>query len=58
MGSFPALFFAMAVEKLSPEQIENWRKVKKALEEAGKQDCFFYKRAVSIIETGRDLMRW
>ena len=48
----------MAVEKFSPEQIDNWRKVKEALEAAGKEDCFFYKRAVSIITTGRDLMRW
>jgi hypothetical protein len=48
----------MAVEKLSPEQIENWRKVKEALEASGKTECFFYKRAVSIISTGRDPMRW
>ena len=48
----------MAVEKYDAEQIANWRKVKEALEKAGKKDCFFYKRAVSIIETGRDLMRW
>ena len=48
----------MSVEKLSTDQIENWRKVKQALENAGKTDCYFYKRAVSIIETGRDPMRW
>ena len=47
----------MAVEKLPAEQIENWRRVKEALEAAGKQDCYFYKRAVTIIETGRDPMR-
>jgi len=45
----------MAVEKLSAEQIENWRRVKEALEAAGKQDCYFYKRAVAILDTGRDL---
>ena len=48
----------MSVEKLSAEDIENWRKVKQALEAAGKTDCYFYKRAVSIIKTGRDPMRW
>ena len=48
----------MSVEKLSTDQIENWRKVKQALEAAGKTDCYFYKRAVSIIKTGRDPMRW
>jgi hypothetical protein len=28
---------------------ENWRKVKEALENAGKTDCMFYKRAVIIL---------
>ena len=28
---------------------ENWKKVKEALEEAGKTDCMFYKRAVTIL---------
>jgi len=29
---------------------ENWLKVKKALEEAGKTDTHFYVRAVAIVE--------
>lgn len=33
----------------------NWVKVKQALEAAGKTDCFFYARAVSIVRTGRDI---
>jgi hypothetical protein len=33
---------------------ENWKKVKEALEAAGKTDCYFYKRAVQIELTGRD----
>jgi len=44
-------------ENLNLAQIKNWKRVKKALEDAGKTDCYFYKRAVSIIETGRDPMR-
>ena len=28
---------------------ENWEKIKKALEEAGKTDCYFYKRATAIV---------
>jgi hypothetical protein len=28
---------------------ENWKKVKEALESAGKTDCMFYKRAVMIL---------
>jgi hypothetical protein len=27
---------------------ENWRKIKKALEVAGKTDCYFYTRAIAI----------
>jgi len=33
---------------------DNWEKVKKALEEAGKTDCYFYKRAVAICNGGKD----
>jgi hypothetical protein len=33
---------------------DNWRKVKEALEEAGKTDCYFYKRACKIVAGGRD----
>jgi len=33
---------------------ENWAKVKAALEEAGKTDCDFYRRAVAVVRTGRD----
>lgn len=28
---------------------ENWRRVKEALEKAGKTDCYFYQRAVAIL---------
>jgi hypothetical protein len=43
------------MDKLSSEEVNNWAKVKEALEKAGKTDCYFYKRAVSIIDKGRDL---
>ena len=33
---------------MDKQEIENWEKVKVALEEAGKTDSFFYKRAVAI----------
>lgn len=29
--------------------LENWQRVKEALEKAGKTDCFYYKRAVAIL---------
>ena len=35
-------------------EIENWRKVKAALEESGKTDSFFYKRAVAILAGQND----
>lgn len=34
---------------MDSQTYENWRKVKKALEAAGKTDCMFYRRAVAII---------
>jgi hypothetical protein len=35
---------------------DNWAKVKEALERAGKTDTYFYKRAVAIVNTGKDPM--
>lgn len=29
--------------------LENWRTIEKALREAGKTDCMFYRRAVAIV---------
>ena len=45
------------MEKFSARAtLENWRKVKQAARESGqKTDSYFYKRAVSIMSTGRDL---
>lgn len=40
---------------MDAQTLENWRKVKQALEKAGKTDSYFYKRAVAILTTGRDL---
>ena len=44
--------------KFTPEELDNWRKVKKALEVANKTDCYFYQRACAILDTGRDPMKW
>jgi hypothetical protein len=41
---------------MSEDERANWEKVKKALEEAGKTDCYFYKRAVAICNGGKDLL--
>ena len=42
---------------MDKRELENWQKVKKALEAAGKTDSFFYKRAIAILSTGRDPLR-
>ena len=34
---------------------ENWQKIKQVLEDAGKTDSYFYKRAVAICRGGKDL---
>ena len=39
---------------MSKKELENWKKVKVALEEADKTDCYFYKRAVAICEGKKD----
>jgi len=36
------------------QEKENWKKVKDALEQSGKTDCFFYKRAVAICDDKPD----
>jgi len=36
------------------EQIEKWRRVKEALEKAGKTESPFYKRALVILKSGVD----
>lgn len=44
---------------MDKREIENWRKVKEALQKAGKTDCAFYKRALAILNTGKDpLDKW
>ena len=48
----------MEDRKYTPEQIGQWRLVKEALEHEGKTDCYFYRRAKAIVETGRDPFRW
>ena len=39
---------------MDQREIDNWKKVKKALEDAGKTDCHFYQRAVSICKGNKD----
>lgn len=36
---------------------ENWQRIEKALREAGKTDCMFYKRAVAIISGKPDPLK-
>lgn len=34
---------------MDAETLENWRKIKQALEKAGKTDCAYYRRSVAIL---------
>tara|TARA_R110002050_G_scaffold299638_1_gene465840 strand:- start:833 stop:991 length:159 start_codon:yes stop_codon:yes gene_type:complete len=43
---------------MSTEERDNWEKVKIALEEADKTDCYFYKRAVAICKGGEDPLQY
>ena len=42
---------------MSPEELENWQRVKEALEKADKTDSFYYKRAVAICDGKRDPLK-
>jgi len=37
--------------------VENWQKVKEALEKAGKTDSMFYRRAVAIVAGRSDPLK-
>jgi len=41
---------------MNKDERENWQKVKEALEEAGKTDNFYYKRACAIVRGEPDPM--
>lgn len=42
---------------MDAETLENWRKIKAALEKAGKTDCDYYRRAVVILRGQPDPWR-
>jgi hypothetical protein len=37
--------------------LENWKRIKEALEKSGKKDCMFYKRAVAILSGKPDPLK-
>lgn len=42
---------------MSEGEVDNWRKVKEALEEANKTDSYFYTRAVAIVNGQPDPLK-
>ena len=38
-------------------ELDNWKRVKEALEKADKTECYFYKRAVAICEGKPDPLK-
>ena len=42
---------------MDKQELENWKRIKEALEQADKKDSFFYKRAVDIIDGKPDPLK-
>ena len=42
---------------MDKQELENWQRVKEALESAGKTDSFYYKRAVAICDGKPDPLK-
>ena len=42
---------------MDEQELNNWQKVKDALEKADKTDSFFYKRAVAILAGEQDPLK-
>lgn len=47
----------LILHTMDKQTLENWEKVKAALEAAGKTDSFFYKRAVAICKGDPDPLK-
>jgi hypothetical protein len=39
---------------MDKHELENWKKIKDALEEADKTDTYYYKRAIEILKGKKD----
>jgi hypothetical protein len=39
---------------MDAQTLENWAKIKAALERANKTNCYYYTRALAILKTGKD----
>jgi hypothetical protein len=39
---------------MNEHSFKNWQKIKKALEENNKTECYLYSRACAIVKTGKD----
>jgi len=39
------------------DSLSNWKRIKEALEKAGKTDCWYYKRAVAVLAGKPDPLR-
>ena len=42
---------------MDKQELENWKRIKEALEQADKKDSFFYKRAVDILDGKPDPLK-
>jgi len=39
------------------DSLSNWKRIKEALEKAGKTDCWYYRRAVAVLAGKPDPLR-
>ena len=39
---------------MKPQELENWQRIKDAMEESGQTDNYYYKRAVAIVAGKED----
>jgi len=42
---------------MDKKELDNWKKIKKVLEEANKTDCEYYRRAVLIVQGKPDSLK-
>ena len=50
------LKWTLLKQLMSKDELDNWQRIKDAMEEEGTTDNYFYKRAVAICAGGKDPM--
>lgn len=56
LGTKILKFAGLFTPNMDSQELENWRKIRIALEASGKTDSHFYRRSVAILSGGGDYM--